>query len=131
MIVRTSTNERGPGYVRRVRPPLTNDPGTKQFNRAHSAAHRPPGVKPCAVGQLRRSWPSPPATFDGAVTRPQATSVDVSATDVITMWQAEGVLMELLQVDAAEALSWLTSTAAQRGQPVAELAAEVVEHRSI
>jgi AmiR/NasT family two-component response regulator len=68
---------------------------------------------------------------DAAATRPQATSVDVSATDAINICQAEGVLMELLQVDAAEALSWLTSTAAQRGQPVKELAAEVVEHRSI
>ena len=56
--------------------------------------------------------------------------MDVWAT-VATIAQAEGVLMELLHVDGAEALSWLTSTAAQRGQTLADLAAEVVEHRSI
>lgn len=56
--------------------------------------------------------------------------MDVWAT-VTTIWQAQGVVMEVLHVDAADALSWLTSTAAQRDQPVTDLAAEVVEHRTI
>jgi len=56
--------------------------------------------------------------------------LDARAT-FATIGQAEGVLMELLHVDAAEALSCLISIAAHRGQPLAELAAEVVERRSI
>ena len=54
----------------------------------------------------------------------------MSAT-IITIWQAEGVLMEVLDVDTTDALLWLTSTAARRGQPLADLAADVVEHRTI
>ena len=49
---------------------------------------------------------------------------------ITTIWQAEGVLMEVLDVDATDALLWLTSTAARRGQCLADLAAEVVEHRT-
>jgi len=47
------------------------------------------------------------------------------------MWQAEGVLMELLGVDAAAALLWLESIAAQRGDRLDQLAAAVVERRTI
>jgi AmiR/NasT family two-component response regulator len=53
--------------------------------------------------------------------------VDESAT----IWQAEGVLMEVLDVDAAEALTWLARTAAQRGEPLVDVAAEVIEKRTI
>jgi AmiR/NasT family two-component response regulator len=56
--------------------------------------------------------------------------VDTWAT-ITTIWQAEGVLMEILDVDATDALLWLTSTAARRGVSLADLAAEVVEHRTI
>jgi AmiR/NasT family two-component response regulator len=50
--------------------------------------------------------------------------VDVWAT-VLSIWQAEGVLMELLHVDAAGALLWLARTAAERGESVGSVAAEV------
>jgi hypothetical protein len=59
-----------------------------------------------------------------------AGDVDARAT-AVTIWQAEGVLMELLGVSAAEALWWLVGTAAQRAEPVEAVAAEVVEHRTI
>ena len=49
----------------------------------------------------------------------------------VTIAQAEGVLMELLHITATEARVWLTSTAARRGQPIAELADEIVNRRSI
>ena len=50
---------------------------------------------------------------------------------ITTIWQAEGVLMEVLGVESTDALLWLESTAARRGQSVADLAANVVEHRAI
>jgi AmiR/NasT family two-component response regulator len=56
--------------------------------------------------------------------------VDARAT-AVTIWQAEGVLMELLGVNAAEALWWLVCTAAQRAEPLEAVAAEVVEQRTI
>jgi AmiR/NasT family two-component response regulator len=48
-----------------------------------------------------------------------------------TVLQAEGVLMELLDVDAGGALLWLASIAALRGESLDELAADVVERRTI
>lgn len=56
--------------------------------------------------------------------------MDVSAI-VTTIWQAEGVLMELLDVDAGGALLWLESIAALRGERLDVLAAAVVERRTI
>ena len=55
--------------------------------------------------------------------------MDVSAT-VITIWQAEGVLMEMLHVDGPEPCHGSSSTAAQRGEPLDHLAASVVERRA-
>ena len=55
--------------------------------------------------------------------------MDVWAT-VATIWQAEGVLMELLDVDAGGALVWLESIAALRGEPLGHFAAVVVERRT-
>ena len=60
----------------------------------------------------------------------KAAPVDVSAI-VTTIWQAEGVLMELLHVDAAGALACLELLAALNGEPLDRLAAEVVELRTI
>ena len=57
-------------------------------------------------------------------------TVDTWAT-ITTIWQAEGVLMEILDVDATDALLWLTSIAGRRGVSLADLSAEVVEHRTI
>jgi AmiR/NasT family two-component response regulator len=57
--------------------------------------------------------------------------VEVDADVSVTIWQAEGVLMEVLTVDAAGALLWLMRTAAQRRQPLEAVAAEVVERRSV
>jgi hypothetical protein len=54
--------------------------------------------------------------------------VDVSAT-VITIWQAEGVLMEMLHVDAAGAFMARVDRGPTR-EPLDHLAASVVERRA-
>jgi hypothetical protein len=69
----------------------------------------------------------PPARLHSSVGR----AVPRLSATVTTMWQAEGVLMELLGVDAAGALLWLESIAAQRGDRLDQLAAAVVERRTI
>ncbi len=52
-------------------------------------------------------------------------------TTVVTIWQAQGVLMELLDVDAGAASLWLESIASLRGEALDTVAAEVVERRTI
>ncbi|HWM21622.1 MAG TPA: ANTAR domain-containing protein [Ilumatobacteraceae bacterium] len=52
-------------------------------------------------------------------------------TTVVTIWQAQGVLMELLDVDAGGATLWLESIASLRGETLDTVAAEVVERRTI
>ncbi len=56
--------------------------------------------------------------------------MNVFAT-VVIIWQAQGVLMELLDVDAADAALWLESLASSRGEPLDIVALDVVERRVI
>lgn len=47
------------------------------------------------------------------------------------VYQAQGVIMERLQVDASEALHWLVRSARQRRSPIERVAAEVVDRLDV